>query len=151
VRDATGVLGAAPICGVVLLAAAAALAAAQRTDPPPLAVTFSAPVQDEADVHLDAVIRIQFSRHVDERSLSGRVMVAYSAAESAERGEAQPPALPFTLNYDAATRAITITPQQRLERFRGVHVDLSEGIVGTDGATLEPWRLRFSTGGSEQR
>jgi hypothetical protein len=137
---------AAAVIGVMLGRAGAA---AQERQPPPLVVTFSAPVEGEADVRLDTVIRIQFSRHVDERSLAGRVRVAYSATQSAERGEAQAPALPFSLKYDPGTYAITIAPGQYLERFREVNVVLSDGIVGTDGATLAPWTLRFSTGGSK--
>ena len=124
-------------------------AAQESRRSPPLVVTFSAPIEGEVDVRLDAVIRVQFSRQVDERSLAGRVTAAYSATQSAERGEAQPPALPFTLEYDPDSYSITITPGQRLERFRDVHVNLGAGIVSADGAALKPWTLRFSTGGSE--
>jgi hypothetical protein len=114
----------------------------------PLAVTLSSPTEGEADVRLDTVIRIQFSESIDERSLAGRVRVSYSAAESAERGEAQPPSLRFALKYDAGVHAVIITPAERLERFREVHVDLLEGIVSVAGSALKPWRLRFTTGGS---
>lgn len=140
-------LVAVALCSVLFGCLGAAPQESRR--PPPLVVTFSAPAEGDADVRLDTVIRIQFSRPVDDRSLAGRVTAAYSAAQSAERGEAQPPALPFALKYDPGSYAITITPAQRLERFRDVRVDLAAGIVSADGAALRPWTLRFSTGGSE--
>jgi hypothetical protein len=120
----------------------------QDRSTPAFRVVFSAPTEGEADVRLDAHVRIQFSRHVDERTLAGRVRASYSAAESAERGEAEPPSLAFTLAYDSGTFGITLTPDNGLERFREVHVDLLDGIVAADGAVLKPWRLTFRTGGA---
>ena len=56
------------------IATFAPTAAAQERRPPPLPleVTFSTPVEGEADVRLDAIVRIQFSRNVDVRSLEKR-------------------------------------------------------------------------------
>jgi hypothetical protein len=119
-----------------------------RHQPLPLDVTFSAPVEGETDVRLDTVVRIQFSRDVDARSLEKRVRMSYSAEESAERGEAQPPAIRFAIRYQAGTRALEIRPSRPLERFRHVTVELLDGIVGTDGSVLRPWSLHFATGGS---
>ena len=125
------------------------VAASESTRQPlPLEVTFSAPVEDEADVRLDTVVRIQFSRDVDPRSLEPRVRMSYSAEESAERGEAQPPSIKFAIRYQAGTRGLEIRPSRPLERFRHVAVDLLDGIVGTDGSVLRPWSLHFATGGS---
>jgi Bacterial Ig-like domain len=124
-------------------------AAQERRPPPlPLEVTFSTPVEGEADVRLDAIVRIQFSRDVDVRSLEKRVRVLYSAEESAERGEAQPPAVAVEIRYQAGTRALEIRPTRPLERFRHVAVELLDGIVGSDGSVLRPWTLHFATGGS---
>jgi hypothetical protein len=85
---------------------------------------------------------------VDARSFDKRIRLSYSAEESAERGEAQPPAIAFAITYRAGARALEIRPSRPLERFRHVAVDLLEGIVGTDGSALRPWRLQFTTGGS---
>jgi hypothetical protein len=114
----------------------------------PLDVDFSSPVEGEADVRLDVRVRIQFSRDVDARSFKNRIRISYSQSDSVERGEAQPPAVAFTFNYDAGTRALELQPTKPLERFRHVKVELLEGIVGVDGSVLRPWTLNFATGGS---
>ncbi len=99
--------------------------------PLPLEVDFSVPVEGEADVRLEARIRLQFSRDVDTTSLDNRIRMSYSASDSTDRGEAQAPGLTFTINYDPGTRVLEIRPAQALERFRPVKLDLLEGIVGT--------------------
>ncbi len=114
----------------------------------PLEVDFSAPMNGEADVRLDARIRLQFSGDVDASSLTGHIRITYSQSDSVERGEAQPPIVAFGFNYNKGTRALEIRPTQPLERFRRVKVELLEGIVGTDGSALGPWALNFTTGGS---
>lgn len=121
----------------------------ERTPPPaPLDVDFSVPAEGEADVRLDTTIRIKFSRDVDPASFDNRIRLSYSQQESAERGEAQPPAVGFTTAYSSKTNVLEITPRPGLERFRQVRLELLQGIVGRDGAVLKPWILRFSTGGS---
>jgi hypothetical protein len=146
VWNTSSIIVAVAIGGVMLASPGVPMTGQQNT---PLEVTFSAPADGEADVRLDTVIRIQFSRHLDERSLANRVRVRYSAVESAERGEAQPPALRFDVKYDPGYNAIAITPARPLERFREVQVDLLDGILSADGSALKPWRLRFHTGGSD--
>jgi Bacterial Ig-like domain len=116
--------------------------------PLPLEVNFSVPVEGEADVRQDTRIRLQFSRELDAASLKNRIRLSYSASDSVERGEAQPPGLAFTITYDAGTRVLEIRPTQPLERFRPVKLDLLEGIAGSDGSALHSWSLRFRTGGS---
>jgi hypothetical protein len=125
-----------------------ALAAAVLTHGAPIEVDFSEPRQAAADVRLDTRIRIHFSRDVNPASLKDRVRVSYSPADSKERGEAQPPRIEFTTDYDRRSRVLEISPSQRLERFRQVQVELLEGIVGADGSALKPWTLNFTTGGS---
>ena len=73
--------------------------------------------------------------------------MSYSAEESAERGEAQPPSITFEARYQAGTRALEIKPSRPLERFRHVAMDLLDGIAGSDGSVLRPWTLHFATGG----
>jgi hypothetical protein len=113
----------------------------------PPEVLFSAPTQEETDVPVDTSVRIQFSRDIDPQSFRGRVSVTYAGAESAERGEPQPPAVSAQLRYDPGARVLSIVFSAPLERFRTVIVDLQEGITGTDGAPLKPWKLTFSVGG----
>ncbi|MGE3273793.1 MAG: Ig-like domain-containing protein [Vicinamibacterales bacterium] len=115
---------------------------------PPLEVFFSAPTAGEADVRLDSTIRIQFSRDLAPDTLEGHIRLTYSSAQSTERGEPQAPAIPFSVRYQAATRSLEIVPDQPLERFRDVRVDLLEGIRGPTGQALAPFTLSFSTGGS---
>ena len=116
--------------------------------PLPLDIDFSVPVEGETDVRRDIRIRLQFSRDVNVASLTDRIRLSYSAADSAERGEAQPPAVRFSMHYEAATRVLEVRPTQPLERFRPVTVELLDGILGTDGSSLRRWTLRFTTGGS---
>lgn len=120
-----------------------------RPEPPwPLEIEFSAPIEGEVEVRLDARIRLQFSRDVEPASLRERIRLTYSPADSAERGEPQPPAVDFTFSYDKAMRALEITARSPLERFRRVKLELLEGIIGIDGSVLKPWTLNFTTGGS---
>lgn len=138
------------VIAVLCLETAVATGAARvRSMPvqPPLEVVASDPAQDAADVRRDAPIRVTFSRDVDAASLDGRVVVRYSAAESAERGEPQPPALAFRLRYDREDLTLEIAPSQPLERFREVQVELLDGITGVRGGVLTRWVLTFRTGG----
>ncbi len=116
--------------------------------PPPLDVVFSSPREGEADVRLDASIRLQLSRDLDPGSLKDRIRLAYSRTDSAERGEPQPPAIAFTINYTPVNRGLEIRPTEPLERFRQIRLELIEGVRGPDGALLKPFTLSFSTGGS---
>ena len=136
------------VAAATLTPASGAIVEIAVPHPLPLDIDFSVPVEGEADVRLDVRIRLQFSRDVDVTSLKDRIRMAYSASDSAERGEAQPPGVTLGLNYDAPTRVLEIRPAQALERFRPVRLELLEGIVSTDGSALRPWSLRFTTGGS---
>lgn len=115
--------------------------------PIPPEVLFSLPTAGETDVSLDTTVRIQFSRDIDPETLPGHVRVSYSAQESAERGEPQPPAIGVRLNYREPNRVLEISFDEPLQRFRTVTVQLQEGILGTDGAPLAPWTLTFTVGG----
>jgi hypothetical protein len=118
--------------------------------PPPIPpeILFSAPTQDETDVPLHTRVRVQFSRDIDPETLKGHIRVGYSAQQSSERGEPQPPRIEPILTYDPAARVLNIQFATPLERFRIVIVELAEGITGTDGAPLKPWTLSFTLGGS---
>ncbi len=118
--------------------------------PPPQAVEvlFSAPTDGETDVRLDTRIRVQLSRDLDESSLKGHLRITYSASDSADRGEPQPPAVDFTTSYARDNRALEIRPVAPWERFRRVKVEFLEGVKGIDGGALAPFTLTFTTGGS---
>ena len=124
---------------------------AEEAPPPPAPippeVRFSVPVEGETDVPPSSRVRIQFSRDLAPETIKGRVRVSYLGAQSAERGEPQPPALEAEIRYDAGTRVLEIAFTGPLERFRTVKVELLEGITGTDGAPLPAWALTFSVGG----
>jgi Bacterial Ig-like domain len=114
----------------------------------PPEVLFSAPTADETDVPLTTKVRIQFSRDLDPASIKGHVLVGYSMTQARERGEPEPPPIVASVAYNPGARVMEVSFQPRLERFRLVEVKLTEGIVGTDGAPLKPWSVRFLTGGS---
>lgn len=116
--------------------------------PPPVEVLFTAPTEGEADVSLGERIRVQLSRDLNPATLQDRIRITYSAADSTERGEAQPPAVEFTTTYTPENRALEIRPTQPLERFRLVTVEILPGVKGTDGGDMPPFKLTFTTGGS---
>jgi Bacterial Ig-like domain len=115
---------------------------------PPPEVVFSAPTDEETDVLQSTNVRIQFSRDLDQSTLRGRIRAHYLESQTVERGEPTTPAINFTTQYNSANRVLEIKFAKPLERFRTVIVDLLDGIMGTDGQPLKPWKLTFSLGGS---
>jgi hypothetical protein len=116
---------------------------------PPPEVVFSAPTQDETDVSMGTSIRIQFSRDIDRATLRGNIQVRYLEAQTAERGEPTTPTAEFALQYTPASRVLELKFTKPLERFRTVHVELGDGILGTDKQPLKPWVLSFDVGGAQ--
>jgi hypothetical protein len=116
--------------------------------PPPVEVLFTAPTEGEADVRLAERIRMQLSRDLNPETLKDRIRITYSAVDSKERGEAQPPSIDYTFNYARENRALEIRPAQPLERFRVVTLEILPGVKGTDGGDMPPFKLTFTTGGS---
>ena len=116
--------------------------------PPPVEILFTAPAEGEADVRLTERIRMQLSRDLDPATLKDRVRITYSPADSRERGEAQPPSVALTTSYTKENRALEIRPNEPLERFRLVKLEILEGVKGTDGGPIRPFTLTFTTGGS---
>lgn len=115
------------------------------TTPPipklPVEVVFNSPTEGETDVRPAETIRIQFSRGLNEKSLTDRIRVTIVGAASTD------PTLAHKAAYDAASRALAIRFEQPLPSFRTVRVQILEGVTAFDGATLLPWTLTFSTGG----
>jgi hypothetical protein len=116
---------------------------------PPPEVVFSTPTQDETDVSMGTSVRIQFSRDLDQATLRGNIRVRYLEAQTAERGEPTTPTAEFALQYTPASRVLELKFTKPLERFRTVHVELGEGILGTDKQPLKPWVLSFDVGGAQ--
>ncbi len=115
---------------------------------PPPEVVFSAPTEDESDVSLATSVRIQFSRDIDQATVTGHVRVSYLESQSVERGEPTTPTAEFTTQYNSAIRVLELRFSKPLERFRTVKIEVQEGILGTDKQPLKPWTLTFATGGS---
>lgn len=114
----------------------------------PPEVLFSVPTQEEFDVSQTTSIRFQFSRDLDPATLRGNVRVSYLGAEATERGEPQSPGVTPKLDYNPGARVLEIAFDSPLARFRTVKVELTDGIKGIDGASLKPYTLTFSVGGS---
>jgi hypothetical protein len=115
---------------------------------PPPEVVFSAPTEDETDVITTTTVRIQFSRDLDQSTLRGRVRASYFRAQSLERGEPDTPPIDMTTQYSSASRVLEVRFTKPLERFRTIHIDLTDEILGTDKQPLHPWTLSFDTGGN---
>ena len=111
-------------------------------------VVFSAPTQDETDVSMSTNVRIQFSRDIDQATLKNHIKAHYLEAQTVERGEPTTPAAEFTMQYTAATRVLELKFSKPLERFRTIHIDLTDEIIGTDKQPLKPWTLSFDLGGA---
>jgi hypothetical protein len=111
-------------------------------------VVFSTPTQDETDVSMGTIVRIQFSRDIDQSTLKGHIKANYLESQTVQRGEPTTPAAEFTTQYAAATRVLELHFTKPLERFRTVHIDLTDEIIGTDKQPLQPWTLSFDTGGN---
>ncbi len=111
-------------------------------------VVFSAPTQDETDVSMNTNVRIQFSRDIDASTLKGHIKAHYLEQQTIERGEPTTPTVEFTTQYTAATRELEIKFAKPLERFRTIHIELSDEILGTDKQALKPWTLSFDLGGA---
>jgi hypothetical protein len=110
---------------------------------PPPEVIFSAPTQDESDVAPTAPIRLQFSRDLDTKSIKGQVTVDY-AGPAAAGAPAHPPV--STTTYDEGRRVMEIHFATPVDPFRTIVVELREGITGTDGQPMKPFKLTFATG-----
>jgi len=112
-------------------------------------VIFSAPPQDDTGVATDVLVRFQFSRDMATESFEGNVTVEYvGAAGQTAAGPGDEAGLEFDVAYRARNRVINVTFTEPLLPYRTLEVSLGSGIVATDGATLAPYTLRFSIGGS---
>ena len=123
--------------------------------PPPVEILFSAPAEGESDVRSTERIRMQLSRDLDPATLKDRIRLTYSAADSKERGEAQPPSIAFTTNYtkrkprarnppDRAARAVPAREDGDPRRGEG-HRRRRDGAVHAhfhDGWILRLLRLQ---------
>jgi hypothetical protein len=119
-------------------------APAESAAPPvqldPVQVVFSSPTDGETEVATTGAIRIQFSRGLNESSLTGRLRVSYVGAPADS-------ILKFQPAYDGANRALVLKMTQPFEAFRTVKVEILDGITAFDGAPVTPWSLTFSVGG----
>jgi len=104
----------------------------------PIEVVFNSPTDGETDVTGSSPVRIQFSRGLNESSITGNIRVSYVGVEGT---------LDFKTAYDAANRAIAITFPKPLQAFRTVKVEVLDGLKGFDGAPFKPWTVTFSVGG----
>jgi hypothetical protein len=88
---------------------------------------------------------------MDTDSFEGNVTVEYFGAAQTAAGPADgtdETGLELDVEYRLLNRAITVTLAEPLLPYRALVVSLGDGILATDGATLVPYTLRFSTGGS---
>ena len=103
---------------------------------PPLDAVFSTPVPGEAGVPQTTVVRIQFSRGLDQKSVAGAIRVKYA------EGDGTPPT--FKTTYDAATRSLQLRFAGPLERGRTVVVEVTSMLKAFDGGIANPWSVTFT-------
>lgn len=106
-------------------------------------IVFSAPLNGETDVPTNVVVRVQFSRDIDPKSLDQQVAVAYGLRpDGSPPGRAPAP----TTTYRAANRSIEIRFAEPLAPYTTVIVAFGNEIKATDGVAMKPARISFSTG-----
>jgi hypothetical protein len=103
----------------------------------PGTVIFSTPGDQETDVPSTGSVRLQFSRGLDPKTLTGNIRVTAA-------GSTTP--IEFQQAYDPGNNSIEIKFATPLERFSTIKVELLEGITMFDGAPLTPWSIIFSVG-----
>ena len=113
----------------------------RRRGPSP-EVIFSTPSPDDTAVGTDVLIRLQFSRDMDDESFEGNVEVDYLGAQADDAP------LEFAVEYQGRNRVLSVTLEEPLRQYATLTVTLGDGILAADGATLVPYALSFSTGGS---
>jgi hypothetical protein len=112
---------------------------------PPPENTFSLPIEDDTDVSLKGVVRVQFSRVMDAESFVGKVRASYLDSGPADAAPARDPDLVAT--YMPKDQVLVISFTRPLERFRRLRIELLNGICTPDGSPLKPWSVTFTTGG----
>jgi hypothetical protein len=111
----------------------------------PPTVVFTAPIPDETDADRSASLRIQFSRDMDPKTFRDHIRVSYGGP-APPGAPATPPA--FSYRYNEGARALELRFAEPLDRFRGVKIELLEGILSAvDNQPLAPWSFTFTTGG----
>ena len=113
----------------------------RRPGPSP-EVIFSTPTPDDTAVGTDVLVRLQFSRDMDDESFEGNVEVDYLGAQADDEP------LEFAVEYRGRNRVLSVTLDEPLRQYATLTVTLGDGILAADGATLVPYALSFSTGGS---
>ena len=114
-------------------------------------IIFSAPTQNDSGVATDVLVRLQFSRDMVAESFERNVVVKYFGAGRTTAGladGADGTGLEFDVEYRPRNRVINLRFAEPLLPYRTLEVSLGDGVLATDGATLIPHTLRFTTGGS---
>ena len=111
-------------------------------------VIFSAPTWDDTGVATDALVRLQFSRDMDPESFEGNVAAVYVGAAQTAADQTGGGGPEIDLEYRLRNRVLNVRFVEPLLPYRTLEVNLGNGILATDGASLVPHLLRFTTGGS---
>jgi hypothetical protein len=119
--------------------------------PPPVpkqppVIVFSLPLDGEREIPQDSLIRVQFSKDMQEASFRGRVLLRYA-------GRRRPGDREFDavrLMYDIGRKALTVDPGDVLRAGRTLELLLLPGITDLDGLPLET-RPGIDPGGAVDR
>lgn len=102
---------------------------------PPLEVVFSSPIPGEEDVSNTTLVRIQFSRGLDTRTIPGAVKVSYPGSTA--------PVPSFQATYDGGLRSLTLKFVRPLDPGQ-VRVEVVDTLKAFDGGPVLPWSVTFS-------
>jgi len=102
---------------------------------PPLEVVFSSPIPGEENVSATTVVRIQFSRGLETRTIPGAVRVSYPGSTT--------PVPSFQATYDGGLRSLTLKFVRPLDPGQ-VRVEVVNTLKAFDGAPVLPWSVTFT-------
>jgi hypothetical protein len=98
---------------------------------PPPEIASIAPLAGRRDLHPSTVFEIRFSADMDETTFEGNVWLRLG-----DIGREPSAFVPAVFAYDAATRALSLTPLEPLPLLKQVSLSLYRGIAGADGQPL---------------
>ena len=81
------------------------------------------------------------------RRSTGFRRATYVDRDADHPGEPAAPPGDLVTKYSGYNRELEIRFSKPLERFHTLHIELLDGILGTDGQPLKPWALSFVLSG----
>lgn len=102
-----------------------------------LNVVSTDPLDDAVDIPVESTIEVVFSSSIDTSTVTPSSLIITSASV--------PGGYAYTTGYNDATKTLAITVTNGLNSNEIITVNITSGIVSTDGAALTPYSFTFTT------